>query len=286
MGQSRVPHVSIVIPHFNQPEQLYSCLQSLSHQACEGGLEIIVVDNGSSQLPDPGKVAGFGAQLLQEPIAGPGPARNTGAGAASGEVLLFIDADCRPHADWVAAATHGLRRPECLGVIGGDVQIDFVDPTQPNPMEAYEAVFAFRQKLYIESHGYSGTGNLAMTRGVWEKVGPFAGIGIIYAPEMIVYHPARKGFGELENKWRRHIGHGAAELRAGGSKVKWLVKAAIVLASTVPHSFQLLASSRVTGLVAKLRGIGILARIRWFRFVTMLRASRKNAVQEGGDWAR
>ena len=35
-------------------------------------------------------------------------------------------------------------------------------PARPTAIEAYEMVFAFRQKMYIEKMGFSGAGNMAV----------------------------------------------------------------------------------------------------------------------------
>ena len=40
--------VSVVIPHWNTPERLAACLDSLACEGRELGIEVIVVDNGSA----------------------------------------------------------------------------------------------------------------------------------------------------------------------------------------------------------------------------------------------
>jgi cellulose synthase/poly-beta-1,6-N-acetylglucosamine synthase-like glycosyltransferase len=298
------PATSVIIPHFDQPDQLERCLTGLSAQKGRAECEVIVVDNGSSKPPNPEMLKRHGATLLSEPEPGPGPARNCGVRSAKGRRLLFIDADCRPADGWILAAHAALDDPSCRGAIGGDVRIDFIDAQLPSAMETYEAVFAFRQKLYIEKHGYSGTGNLGMLREVYENVGPFAGISIAedadwgmraaraghpisYVPHMIVFHPARRCFSELESKWQRHIEHGFAETGTGVlARGKWVVRACAVLLSIVPHAFQILMSRRARGIPAKLGGVGILIRIRLFRFVASLRVLAQMKSRSRNDWAR
>lgn len=299
-----MPDVSIIIPHYNQPEALLRCLASLAEQDFAGSSEILVIDNGSHTRPDPAMLEPFGAILLHEGEPGPGPARNLGARTARGELLLFIDADCRAHAHWITAAVEGLSAAASTGVVGGDVQIDFSDVQRPSAMEAYEAVFAFRQQLYIEQHGYSGTGNLAVRRDVFEKVGPFVGVAFAedaewgrraavhghpatFRPDMIVYHPARRGFAELKTKWQRHIDHGFAGARSKKlGPLRWVFLAHVVLGSTPLHAVQLLFSDRVHGAGAKIGGIGILCRIRLFRYATMLRQLLGKPATRKSDWDR
>lgn len=87
------PAVSVIIPAFNAAATLEVALRSALAQT-HRPLEIIVVDDGSSDdtsaivasYPPPVK-------LLRQANAGCGPARNTGARAASGDWLAFLDAD-------------------------------------------------------------------------------------------------------------------------------------------------------------------------------------------------
>ena len=90
-------HLSIVIPAFNEEQLITSCLESISQSLATNAKpgfthEIIVVDNNSTD-----KTAQLarqaGAKVVFEPINQIGRARNTGAAAATGDWLLFVDAD-------------------------------------------------------------------------------------------------------------------------------------------------------------------------------------------------
>jgi GT2 family glycosyltransferase len=298
-----LPPVTVVIPHLNQHEALGRCLASIAAQDYpQARIELIIVDNGSRE-PCDAVVARFpGARLLHEPAPGPGLARNAGVASASHAHLAFIDADCRADPQWLRTAMTALLASDS-GVVGGDVRIDVVRPPHLTALEAYESVFAYRQKLYIDRDGFSGTGNLAMRRDVFDRVGPFAGIGIAedydwgrraralghparYVPGMIVFHPARTTMAQLEAKWRRHIAHDLAERRArGGGGLKWTLKALAMLASIVPHSAKIALSPHVKGPGNIARGIIALAQIRWFRCLEMLRQARGSA-NAAGEWNR
>jgi GT2 family glycosyltransferase len=298
------PVASIIIPHLNQQDALIRCLTSLDRQDFDGGMvEIIVVDNGSYQPLEQAARPFPKVRFLEQPQPGPGLARNVGVAAASADILLFIDADCRAHPNWVASAISALTAPDAPAIIGGDVQIDIVDPVRLTALEAYESVFAYRQSRYIAREGFSGTGNLAMTRRTFDAVGPFGGITIAedrdwgqrarglgyithYVPEMIVYHPARKSFDELAEKWRRHVAHDLAKhLSEGGSALGWRLRALAMIASIAPHSVTVLRSARLSGFGNRLSAIGLLTRIRWFRCIEMLRQA--SATRDGADgWNR
>lgn len=90
-------HLSIVIPAFNEEQLILDCLDSIEasvkvHAKPDFTHEVIVVDNNSTdKTAELAKQAG--AQVVFEPINQIGRARNAGAAAASGDWLLFVDAD-------------------------------------------------------------------------------------------------------------------------------------------------------------------------------------------------
>lgn len=303
-GDEDLPFVSIIIPHLNQVEQGLQCLASLAAQTYPlHRTETILVDNGSTDDLTPLRNAFPNVRILSEDVPGPGPARNCGAAAARGNVLAFIDADCRAHPSWLAEAVAALHRPEATGVVGGDVRIGFVDPARLTPLEAYEAVFAYQQQKYIETLRFSGTGNLAIGAQVLRDVGPFAGIDLAedadwgrrataagypprYAPAMIVYHPARTRSSQLQAKWRRHVAHQLSEHRGGGRPPwLWTARAFAVLLSPFLHWTKLALTDRVAGLRNKAKGALILFRIRFFRFKQMLAQARETR-SAAREWNR
>ena len=90
-------HLSIVIPAFNESRVIQNCLESVASSLagnCRPNLraEVIVVDNNSTDATAQ-LAREAGALVVFEPINQIGRARNTGAAAASGEWLLFLDAD-------------------------------------------------------------------------------------------------------------------------------------------------------------------------------------------------
>ena len=283
------PLISIIIPHLNQPDALEACLGSLHSQTLEGSaFEIIVVDNGSTSVPRAVTERYPGTLLLHESKSGPGPARNRGVQAASGDILAFTDSDCRAHPDWLRCALDTLARVPPRTILGGDVQIWHEPDTAITAIEAYESVFAYRFKLYIEQHGFCGTGNLVLRKPDFEDIGPFRGIEVAediewggralragyifrYVPEMIVYHPARASFRELCVKWDRHIQHA---VNAGGTDpiwhARWVLRALAVLVSPAVDWTKVVTSHRVHGLLPGVKAIGVLAAIRCYRAYKMI----------------
>jgi Glycosyltransferases, probably involved in cell wall biogenesis len=114
--------LSVVIPTYNRPEQLKTCLSAIAGlDYPRDRFEVIVVDDGSSESLE-SVVSQFrdrlNVTLLTQPNTGPAAARNTGAAQAKGTFLAFTDDDCIPVPEWLRALVHQLaENPDCL--IGG-----------------------------------------------------------------------------------------------------------------------------------------------------------------------
>jgi GT2 family glycosyltransferase len=279
--------ISVVIPHLNQPEHLARCLASLY----AGSLlpdEFFVVDNGSTDMPQAICANYSGVVLLRETTPGPGPARNLGVAAASGDIVAFIDADCLADPLWLEAVAATMADPKAQ-VLGGDVRIALKDPVRLTGLEAYESIYAYRMDRYIAREGFTGTGNLAVRRAVLAAVGPFAGLAVAedrdwgqratamgfdlrYVPNMKVYHPARQSFAELAVKWDRHTAHDfiAAQTKPFG-RLRFAVKTMAMGVSPFAEIPRILATDRLTGLRNRVMAFACLARIRLYRSKIMMR---------------
>ena len=102
------PSASVVIPTHNRLGDLQRVVAGVEAQFAPGGRrpELVVVDDGSSdgtadwlsRETAAGRLRG-----LSQSNAGPAVARNRGANAATGEVLLFLGDDTVPEAGWLLA---------------------------------------------------------------------------------------------------------------------------------------------------------------------------------------
>jgi glycosyltransferase involved in cell wall biosynthesis len=114
-----VPNVSIIIPAHNEERHIEKCIESLLAQECRD-IEIIVVDNGSSDNTSKiveRYVESYGGKvrlLRMESNIGPGGGRNAGASNATGEILVFVDADMVFPPDYVTKLISPIQRGEAL----------------------------------------------------------------------------------------------------------------------------------------------------------------------------
>ena len=104
------PRFSVIIPAFNAAATLVRAIESVRVQSWPAH-EIIVVDDGSTDATiEIARQYGDAVRLIQQPNSGVSVARNTGAAAATGDWLAFLDADdwyeidrIKLHAEWIAA---------------------------------------------------------------------------------------------------------------------------------------------------------------------------------------
>jgi GT2 family glycosyltransferase len=110
--------ISVVIPAHNAASHLGACLQAL-HESLETPLEILVVDDGSTDETR-AIATSFGVTVLStERRRGPAFARNLGANEAAGDVLFFLDADVCVKANTISRVAHSLEAdPELDALIG------------------------------------------------------------------------------------------------------------------------------------------------------------------------
>lgn len=245
-----------------------------------------------------------GVRLVREDTPGPGPARNRGAELSRGHILAFIDADCAASKGWIKGIVAFLDQHSDIDFLGGDIQVAFAG-RRPNAVEAYEAAYCYRNRLYVEKHGYAATGNMAVRASVFEAVGPFGGISTMedtewgqratargyraaFASDVCVSTPACRSYAELVRRYDRHIAHEFGEWPAGAmGTVRWLVRSLVIAASP---AVELLRLPRLAGMpdwLARASAWLVLTRLRLYRARRMVvMAVRNDAAQVVGRWNR
>lgn len=279
--------VSVVIPHFNDLNNLQRCLFLLTKQTLPTGqFEVIVADNNSKcGLAAVKRICGGQARVVPAVIQGAAEARNIGVAASRGQYLAFIDSDCFPSHDWLERGVAALAKAE---MIGGRVETVAEDEENLTAVEAFEKIFAFDFKRYIETEGFSGAGNMFVPRKIFDQVGGFRsgvsedkdwgrravvlGFHWLYDADVQVSHRARKNWEELRSKWRRITRESyQLEMERLFGRVRWMMRAWLILVSPFIHTVRVFRSSKLDRLSDKLKAIGVLFRIRSWRFIESYR---------------
>lgn len=89
---SDAPVASVVVIAYNEEKRLPACLWSLSNNKCKYPVEIIGIDNNSSDRTAE-VYSTLGVRFFKEERKGPGYARNRGLAEAKGKILICIDSD-------------------------------------------------------------------------------------------------------------------------------------------------------------------------------------------------
>lgn len=153
------PSISVVIPTRDEATHLPRLIRRL--QALPHIGQIIVCDGGS--LDQTCAIAREMGALVIESVRGRGPQQNAGALAASGEVLWFLHADCLPPRRADAQILRAIKN----GASGGNFRIQFA------ARGLAPRTFEFISRAQRVRGLYYGDSGIWLTRGTWNKVGPF-----------------------------------------------------------------------------------------------------------------
>jgi GT2 family glycosyltransferase len=195
---------SIIIPTFNGATRIENCLKVLLAQTSGRNVEILIVDDGSTDNTVQ-VVSRYGIRLITQANAGPAAARNRGAIEACGAIILFTDDDCVPTPEWLDAMLEPFKDPEVVGAKGvyrthqrslaaRFVQIEYEDRYHMMSslscidfIDTYSA--AFRRQRFLETSGYDTSFPVACAEDIELSYRMSArGWKMKFAPAAIVYH--------------------------------------------------------------------------------------------------
>jgi glycosyltransferase involved in cell wall biosynthesis len=171
---SELPRISVVVPFYNRQRYLGACVDALLAQDDVGGpVEIILVDNGSTDDSAAAIAEHPQITLMREETPGAYAARNTGIRRARAPIIVFTDADCVVDRDWLQSVCDTMRDPT-VGIAIGECRYPAGASAALKLLGAYENAKAD----YVANHcpaayHFAYANNMAVRASVFEECGPF-----------------------------------------------------------------------------------------------------------------
>jgi GT2 family glycosyltransferase len=215
---------SVIVSSFNRQDIINRTIGLLSYLCAGEKAELIVVDQSGYHLNN-AEIVSSRCEFKTIRLFTPNlpAARNAGAQAAKGDILLFIDDDAIPQEGWIRAHLAPFADPlvGCVGgkVLDGNAKGDSAVPVAYNSKNG-EYIADFGCNFAQETISFPG-GNCAIRKKVWEQIRfdpaykanayfeevDFAfrarqkGWKIFYEPKAGVFHqPAKAGGCRYEKK--------------------------------------------------------------------------------------
>lgn len=156
--------LSVIVPAFNEEKYLPATLAALRTAAANLSCELVVVDNASiDRTRDVAEY--YGAVIVSEPIHNIAAVKNAGARAATGDVLVFIDADTIVPTSLLVHIADAMRVSDS---VGGAVAVDYaqLDRTW---LSWYLKGWAFWSRFFNMKQGAAQF----CRRSVFQKIGGY-----------------------------------------------------------------------------------------------------------------
>lgn len=113
------PEVSVVIPAYNEENNILKTLSALANNRCKYNVEILVVNNNSKDRTE-ALVNKAGIRCILETVQGITAARNAGLYAAKGKYILNADADTIYPIDWIEEMVKPLAENQNVASVYGN----------------------------------------------------------------------------------------------------------------------------------------------------------------------
>ena len=189
--------VSVIVPYHEAPRALRLLLAALEGQTYPRDLfEVVVVDDGSRIPLERPRSTPLDVKVVRQEDRGFGAARarNTGARAAAHDILLFLDGDMLPEADWLVAHARWHHAAGDLLTLGSraHVAVDGVDAQairqRPGTLRELFADRPAEPESWVERHldrtreltsrdaaafMVVGSSNFGIARAFFELIGGF-----------------------------------------------------------------------------------------------------------------
>jgi GT2 family glycosyltransferase len=258
VNRSNEIFLSIVIPSYNSKHWIAHCLDSLKDQVQRDDVEVIVVDSSEDDLtPFIREQYPFVQTHHLPQRAYPGTARTHGIRQSHGQVIAFIDTDCKASGDWVERIITEQKNGK--NVVGGPV----ANGTPKSLVGTAEYILEFSELVPSMPEGkvrFIPTCNISFKRSVFDQIGKIEdtikgsdalfcrkitllGEPIYFQRSITVWHSNRTSLKKyLQNQY--DIGVGAAQVRKKESQVGAVLVKYPILIPLIPFARTLLIGKR------------------------------------------
>jgi glycosyltransferase involved in cell wall biosynthesis len=279
--------VSVVIPAYNAAGYLGGQLDALSGQTYAGAWEVVVADNGSTDATAAVAVEPRGGLKVRVVDAsarkGANAARNAGARAAGGDLLVFCDGDDVAEAGWLQALVEAAAEADA---VGGRLDDKALNP--PMVCAWREPLQSDRLPTSWDFLPYALSANCAVWRDAFEELDGFdeafkygsddvdffwrlqlAGFRLAFAGGAVVQYRYRTSLQDLA---KQHYAYGNSEpqryrkFRAEGAAARPAGTVARELAGLAARAPRMLRSPAERGAwirMASLRAGRVVGSLRW-----------------------
>ncbi len=170
--------VSFVIPAFNEERYLPDCLDSILRETAGMGeaVEIIVVNNGSTDRTREVALQVPGVRVVDEPRKGLCYARQAGFLASTGELIANVDSDSRLPEGWVAAVLQRFAEDRSLAALSGPLVYYDLSPRERLLVRGFYGIawLTYALNRYVLRVGSMVQGgNFVVARPALERIGGF-----------------------------------------------------------------------------------------------------------------
>jgi glycosyltransferase involved in cell wall biosynthesis len=187
------PTISLIVPAYNEEAYLPACLDAIMRNVGDQAMEIIVIDNNSTDRTRQ-VIEGYpGITYVFEPRKGITRARQRGFQAASGDIIAYVDADTQPPEGWITQIREHFAAHEALACLSGPYSFYDLGRTRNGISKAW---FIAARPLYKLTGYMMVGGNFAIRREVLDKMGGFDPTIEFYGEDVDIGKRA-KGFGTV-----------------------------------------------------------------------------------------
>ena len=168
--------ISVIVCAHNEARYLAPCLYSLLAQSRPPD-EIVVINNASTDETRAVAEQVPGVRVVDEPRKGLVIARETGRLVSTGELLVYLDADCRAPLTWLERVERRFLRDRQLLALSGPYRFYDWDWWGRLLIRSYDVTLAPATQVLVKYLLRIGTvfygGNFAVRREALERIGGF-----------------------------------------------------------------------------------------------------------------